>query len=82
MATEKSVEPSMVDFVTSELGKYKINYRREGESLNNEIDEALNAYVSKGGGSGGNYPDIKLIIKDVVLWADKKIEATKNVVNR
>ena len=50
MATEKSVEPSMVDFVTSELGKYKINYRREGESLNNEIDEALNAYVSKGGG--------------------------------
>jgi hypothetical protein len=24
----------------------------------------------------------KLVIKDVVLWADKKIEATKNIVNR
>lgn len=24
----------------------------------------------------------KLVIKDVVLWADKKIEATKNVINK
>lgn len=24
----------------------------------------------------------KLVIKDVVLWTDKKIEATKNVINK
>lgn len=36
----------------------------EQESLNTEIDQALNDYASKSGGAGGNRPDAKLFLQD------------------
>lgn len=41
----------------------------EQESLNAEIDQALNDYYSKNGGVGGNRPDAKLLLKDKNLTA-------------
>lgn len=35
----------------------------EQESLNTEIDQALNDYFSKNGGKGGNRPDAKLLLQ-------------------
>lgn len=60
----KSVEPNVADLVNSWLKEYKLDYKLEQESLNFEIDKALNEYASKGGGTGGNRPDAKLIIQD------------------
>ncbi|SCS74183.1 HsdM family class I SAM-dependent methyltransferase [Staphylococcus caeli] len=60
----KSVEPNIADLVNSWLKEYKLDYKLEQESLNFEIDKALNEYASKGGGTGGNRPDAKLIIQD------------------
>ena len=37
------------------------------ESLNTEIDKALDDYYSKNGGSGGNRPDAKLLLQDSSL---------------
>lgn len=39
----------------------------EQESLNTEIDTALNDYFSKNGGVGGNRPDCKLLLQDKAL---------------
>jgi hypothetical protein len=39
----------------------------EQESLNTEIDTALNDYFSKNGGIGGNRPDCKLLLQDKSL---------------
>lgn len=44
--------------------KYKLDYKLEQESLNSEIDKALNDYHSKSGGNGGNRPDVKLLLQD------------------
>ncbi|MDK3678179.1 VRR-NUC domain-containing protein, partial [Staphylococcus pseudintermedius] len=60
----KSVEPNIADLVNSWLKNYNLDYRLEQESLNFEIDKALNEYASKSGGSGGNRPDVKLILQD------------------
>lgn len=43
---------------------YKLDYKLEQESLNTEIDQALNDYYSKNGGVGGNRPDAKLLLQD------------------
>ena len=45
--------------------KYKLDYKLEQESLNSEIDKALNDYHSKG--NGGNIPDVKLLLQDKYL---------------
>lgn len=47
--------------------KYKLDYKLEQESLNSEIDKALNDYHSKSGGNGGNIPDVKLLLQDKYL---------------
>ena len=44
------------------LKSYKLDYKLEQESLNEEIDKALDEYKSKSGGAGGNRPDAKLFI--------------------
>lgn len=44
--------------------KYKLDYKLEQESLNESIDNALNEYFSKNGGTGGNRPDAKLLLRD------------------
>lgn len=60
----QSVEPNVADLVNGWLKSYKLDYKLEQESLNAEIDKALDDYYSKNGGTGGNRPDAKLLIKD------------------
>lgn len=58
----QSVEPNIADLVNGWLKSYKLNYKLEQESLNTEIDQALDDYYSKSGGKGGNRPDAKLLL--------------------
>ncbi|TCU67812.1 type I restriction-modification system DNA methylase subunit [Tissierella praeacuta] len=64
MAKIQSVEPNIADLVNGWLKDYKLDYKLEQESLNSEVDKALGEYESKSGGSGGNRPDVKLLIQD------------------
>ena len=48
--TVQSVEPNIADLVNGWLKSYKLDYKLEQESLNTEIDQALNDYFSKNGG--------------------------------
>ena len=50
MAKIQSVEPNIADLANSWLKSYKLDYKLEQESLNTEIDQALNDYYSKNGG--------------------------------
>lgn len=70
MATKKaikSIEPNIADLANGWLKSYKLDYKLEQESLNTEIDTALNDYFSKNGGVGGNRPDCKLLLQDKAL---------------
>lgn len=72
MATSKkiqSVEPNIADLANGWLKSYKLDYKLEQESLNTEIDQALDNYHSKNGGAGGNRPDAKLLLKDKNMTA-------------
>ena len=60
--TIQSVEPNIADLVNGWLKSYKLDYKLEQESLNTEIDQALDDYYSKSGGKGGNRPDAKLLL--------------------
>lgn len=60
----QSIEPIIADLVNSWLKSYNLDYKLEQESLNNEIDTALNEYYSKSGGAGGNRPDVKILLQD------------------
>ncbi len=60
----QSVEPNIADLANGWLKSYKLPYKLEQESLNAEIDQALNDYASKSGGEGGNRPDAKLLLRD------------------
>ncbi|MEZ9997461.1 class I SAM-dependent DNA methyltransferase [Vibrio lentus] len=60
----KSVEPNIADLANGWLKSHKVNYKLEQESLNLEIDKALNDYFTKSGGQGGNRPDAKLLLED------------------
>ena len=64
MAKIQSVEPIIADLANGWLKSYKLDYKLEQESLNTEIDQALNDYYSKNGGTGGNRPDAKLLLRD------------------
>ena len=64
MAKIQSVEPNIADLANGWLKSYKVDYKLEQESLNTEIDQALNDYYSKNGGVGGNRPDAKLLLQD------------------
>ena len=65
--TVKSIEPNIADLANGWLKAYKLDYKLEQESLNTEIDAALNDYFSKNGGVGGNRPDCKLLLQDKAL---------------
>ena len=91
----QSVEPNVADKINSELKSYKLDYKLEQESLNQEIDNALLEYASKGGGKGGNRPDAKLLLQDSSLnfypilieykgYADKleKLDIDGNIENK
>ena len=58
----QSIEPNIADLVNGWLKSYKLDYKLEQESLNTEIDQALDDYYSKRGGKGGNRPDAKLLL--------------------
>ena len=64
MARAQSIEPNIADLVNGWLKQYNLDYKLEQESLNAEIDKALNEYASKNGGRGGNRPDVKLVLQD------------------
>lgn len=71
----QSVEPNIADLANGWLKSYKLNYKLEQESLNDEIDKALDDYYSKNGGAGGNRPDAKLLLQDKRLnWYPILIE--------
>lgn len=57
----QSVEPMVADLVNGWLKSYGLDYKLEQETLNTEIDKALNEYASKSGGNGGNRPDAKIL---------------------
>ncbi|MGF3066989.1 HsdM family class I SAM-dependent methyltransferase [Facklamia sp. P12950] len=63
MSRKQSVEPNIADLVNGWLKSYGLDYKLEQESLNSEIDKALNEYASKSGGSGGNRPDAKVLVQ-------------------
>lgn len=63
MKKTQSVEPNIADLVNGWLKSYQLDYKLEQESLNTEIDQALNDYFSKNGGKGGNRPDAKLLLR-------------------
>ncbi|MGQ1928801.1 HsdM family class I SAM-dependent methyltransferase [Ornithobacterium rhinotracheale] len=68
---KQSIEPNIADLANGWLKSYNLDYKLEQESLNNEIDKALDQYASKSGGAGGNRPDAKLLLKcqkDLVLY--------------
>lgn len=65
----QSIEPNIADIANGWLKAYKLDYKLEQESLNDEIDRALNDYYSKNGGAGGNRPDAKLLLKDKNMTA-------------
>ena len=63
MAKIQSVEPKIAELANGWLKSYGINYKLEHENLNREIDNALSEYFSKSGGTGGNRPDVKILIE-------------------
>ncbi|HHX8664934.1 TPA: HsdM family class I SAM-dependent methyltransferase [Vibrio alginolyticus] len=67
MAKVQSVEPNIADLANGWLKSYGLPYKLEQESLNSEIDKALDDYYSKSGGMGGNRPDAKLLLQDKQL---------------
>ncbi|MCB5161584.1 HsdM family class I SAM-dependent methyltransferase [Marinomonas algarum] len=67
MAKIQSVEPNVAELANGWLKSYGLPYKLEQESLNSEIDKALNDYHSKSGGKGGNRPDAKLLLQNKQL---------------
>ena len=60
----KSIEEQIEDIAKKSLLEDKtIKYYTKTESINAEIDEALKKAPSKKGGTGTNFPDIKLFIE-------------------
>ena len=62
--TAQSIEPNIADLANGWLKSYKLPYKLEQESLNTEIDKALNDYHTKAGNYGGNRPDAKILLQD------------------
>ncbi|MFN8299439.1 MAG: N-6 DNA methylase [Chitinophagales bacterium] len=60
----QSIEPNIADLANGWLKSHKLPYKLEQESLNAEIDKALQDYFSKNGGAGANRPDAKLLLRD------------------
>lgn len=51
MAKVQSVETQIADLANWWLKSYRLDYKLEQESLNTEIDQAFNDYVSKSEGT-------------------------------
>ena len=55
------------------VGIFSVLKQNEQRDLQEKIDQALNEYVSKSGGVGGNRPDVKLLLQDNNLVSYPKI---------
>lgn len=60
----QSIEPNIADLANGWLKSYRLDYKLEQESVNNEIDKALADYFTKNGGTGANRPDAKILLQD------------------
>lgn len=58
-----SIEEKVEEFFKAQLDSYGVKHFTKTESMNPSIDEALKNSVSKSGGAGNNYPDIKVLIE-------------------
>ena len=58
----RSIEEQIEDIAKAQLKTYKVKYYAKTENINSEIDDALKKSVSKSGGRGGNYPDIRAML--------------------
>ncbi len=58
-----SIEEKVEEIFKKQLDRFKVKHFTKTESINPSIDEALRNSVSKSGGSGNNYPDIKVLIE-------------------
>ena len=63
MKAHKSVEEKVEDYGKAQLASYKRDFFAKTDSINSEIDRAMQEAPSKSGGPGGNYPDIRLLLK-------------------
>lgn len=59
----ESVEPQVTQKVNGWLDSYGLTYYQQHQSVNSEIDYALDKALSKNGGGGGNKPDAKLVLR-------------------
>lgn len=59
----KSIEEKVEEIFKKQLDGYKVKHYTKTESINPSIDNALKNSVSKSGGSGNNYPDIRVLIE-------------------
>lgn len=60
----QSIEPNIADLANGWLKSYKLDYKLEQESVNDEIDKALEDYHTKAGNYGGNRPDAKILLEN------------------
>ena len=58
----RSYEEKVEDYFKNQLRELGIGYKTKTEPINKSVDNALTNYQSKSGGSGKNYPDIKLLL--------------------
>lgn len=59
----KSIEEKIEDIAKKQLDNFGVRYHIKTDNINSEIDHALQSAKSKSGNDGGNYPDIKCLIK-------------------
>lgn len=59
----KSIEEKVEDYFKAQLAEHSIRYFCKTDCINDAIDRALSQAESKSGGSGRNYPDIKIFLK-------------------
>lgn len=68
----KSIEEKVEDIIKDFLLKGNVQFFTKTESINSEIDAALEKAPSKSGGSGNNYPDIKLLFDNIPVMIEVK----------
>ena len=60
----QSIEPKIADLINTELRGYGLTYYLEQDTINTEIEKALQRAPSKSGGAGKNRVDCKLLLQD------------------
>ena len=77
----KSIEEKVEDLIKTQLNNFKVKYFTKTEAINTSIDDALKNYGSKSGGSGSNYPDLKILLKSLtnrMIPVMVEVKGTKN----